>query len=135
MVKGIHWLMEYLNIKEAVFIDRPNRFIANIEIDGDLHVCHVKNTGRCKELLVPGARILVQKSDNPARKTAWDLISVWKGSRLINMDAVAPNIVFGEWLKAGGAGFTPEYIKPECRHGDSRFDFYFEHDGIKAFAE
>lgn len=127
--------MTYDNIHEAVFLDRPNRFIAHILLDGQTQVCHVKNTGRCRELLVPGAEIFVQRSANPARKTAYDLISVWKGGRLINMDAAAPNKVFGQWLSSGGPGFVPELIKPECVHGDSRFDFYFEHGGRKAFAE
>ena len=127
--------MTYDNIHEAVFLDRPNRFIAHILLNGQKQVCHVKNTGRCKELLLPGAEIFVQHSANPARKTAYDLIAVRKGQRLINMDAVAPNKVFGEWLSAGGPGYVPELIRPECVHGDSRFDFYFEHGGRKAFAE
>ena len=127
--------MTYDNIHEAVFLDRPNRFIAHILLNGQTQVCHVKNTGRCKELLLPGAEIFVQHSANPARKTAYDLIAVRKGERLINMDAVAPNKVFGEWLSAGGPGYVPELIRPECAHGDSRFDFYFEHGGRKAFAE
>lgn len=127
--------MTYDNIHEAIFLDRPNRFIAHILLDGQKQVCHVKNTGRCKELLLPGAEIFVQHSANPARKTAYDLIAVRKGDRLINMDAVAPNKVFGEWLSAGGPGYVPELIRPECIHGESRFDFYFEHGGRKAFAE
>lgn len=127
--------MKYKNIYEAVFIDRPNRFIANVLLDGIPVVCHVKNTGRCRELLTPGSRVLIQKSCNPNRKTAYDLISVWKGQRLINMDSAAPNAVFGEWLSSGGPGFIPDYIRPEQTHGDSRFDFYFEHQSKKAFAE
>lgn len=127
--------MTYDNIFEAVFLDRPNRFIAHVLLDGEKQVCHVKNTGRCRELLVPGAAVYVQKAANPARKTAYDLIAVWKGGRLINMDAAAPNKVFAEWLGAGGPGFVPELIRPECVHGDSRFDFYFEHGGKRAFAE
>lgn len=127
--------MRYENMAEAVFLDRPNRFIANILLDGAPAVCHVKNTGRCRELLVPGARVLVQRASNPGRRTAYDLISVRKGGRLINMDAAAPNAVFGEWLSAGGLGFIPDRVKPECKHGDSRFDFYFEHGSVRAFAE
>ena len=96
------------------------------EKDGKTETVHVKNTGRLKELLVPGATVYLQRAANLARKTAWDLIAVRKGERLINMDAAAPNAVFGEWLRAGGAGFVPERIRPECVHGDSRFDFYFE---------
>ena len=127
--------MTYDNIHEAVFLDRPNRFIAHILLNGQKQVCHVKNTGRCRELLLPGAEIFVQHSANPARKTAYDLIAVRKGERLINMDAAAPNRVFGQWLAAGGPGFVPELIRPERVHGDSRFDCYFEHGGRKAFAE
>lgn len=127
--------MIYQNIVEGRFIDRPNRFIAHCDIGGEVQVCHVKNTGRCKELLTPDARVFLQRSDNPKRKTAYDLIAVYKGERLINMDANAPNAVFGEWLRAGGLGFIPEMVKPECVHGDSRFDFYFEHGGRRCFAE
>lgn len=127
--------MRYKNISEAEFIRRPNRFIAHILHEGEEKICHVKNTGRCKELLTPGARLLVQQAENPQRKTPFDLISVYKGERLINMDSVAPNVVFGEFLRSGGLGFVPEKVKSECGHGDSRFDFYFRHDGIGAFAE
>ena len=127
--------MKYENIVEACFINRPNRFIANILVDGKEQVCHVKNTGRCKELLAGNPTIYVQHFDSASRKTAYDLIAVQKGHRLINMDSVAPNKVFGEYLAAGGMGFVPEYIKAEATHGDSRFDFYFEHNDKKAFAE
>ena len=127
--------MTYDRIVEGRFLERPNRFIAHVELNGERVVCHVKNTGRCRELLIPGARVLLQRAENPARKTAYDLIAVRKGERLINMDAAAPNTVFGQWLAAGGPGFVPELIRPERVHGDSRFDFYFEHGGRKAFAE
>ena len=127
--------MKYKNIHEGIFLSRPNRFIANVLIDGAETVCHVKNTGRCRELLVPGAKVLLEKSSNPTRKTKFDLVKVYKGERLINMDSNAPNTVFGEFLRAGGLGVLPDYIKAEYSHGDSRFDYYFEHDGIKAFAE
>ena len=127
--------MTYDRIEEGRFLDRPNRFIAHVELNGEPVVCHVKNTGRCRELLTPGARVLLQQAANPARKTAYDLISVWKGERLINMDAAAPNAVFAQWLKEGGLGFVPSLVKPECTHGDSRFDFYFEREGRGCFAE
>ena len=127
--------MRYENIRPAIFLNRPNRFIANIRLDGNAVACHVKNTGRCRELLLPGARVLVQMSGAAGRKTSCDLIAVWKGSRLFNMDAQAPNRVFGEWLSGGGLGVTPGLIRPECTHGDSRFDFYFEANGRRAFAE
>ena len=128
--------MIYPNISEAVFVDRPNRFIAHVRMDDQqLKVCHVKNTGRCRELLLPGARVLVQQIDKPGRKTSLDLIGVWKGSRLINMDAAAPNRVFAEWALAGG--FLPglTLLKAEAVHGDYRFDFYMEAGSLRAFVE
>lgn len=127
--------MTYSNITGAVFVDRPNRFIAHVELDGRLQVCHVKNTGRCRELLAPGARVLVQRIDKPGRKTNLDLIGVWKGQRLINMDAAAPNRVFAEWALAGG--FLPglTLLKAEAAHGDSRFDFYLEAGPRRGFVE
>ncbi len=127
--------MLYSNIHEGIFIDRPNRFIAKVLVDGVQELCHVKNTGRCRELLVPGAKLLLEKASNPARKTKYDLVKVYKGDRLINMDSNAPNAVFMEFLRDGGLGFVPDLIRPEYTHGDSRFDFYFEHGGAKAFAE
>jgi sugar fermentation stimulation protein len=133
--------MIYERIRPAVFIDRPNRFIANIEINGRRAVCHVKNTGRCRELLVPGATIYVQdfRGDSPAislsRKTRYDLISVQKGNRLVNIDSAAPNKVFAEWVRSGGLFQHIELIRPEYRYGSSRFDFYVEADGRRSFVE
>ena len=127
--------MKYDNIKRAVFIDRPNRFIANIEINGHREVCHVKNTGRCRELLIPGAEIYVQESPNPERKTKFDLITVRKGERLINIDSAAPNRVFREWLDTCGIFGEIALIKPETRYKNSRFDFYIESDLGRSFAE
>ena len=127
--------MIYKQIKTSKFISRPNRFIANIEIDGSIEVCHVKNTGRCRELLVPGAKVFVQQSDSPSRKTKYDLISVYKGDLLINMDSQAPNKVFYEWVKQSGYFKNITHIKPECKYKNSRFDFYIEADGKKKFIE
>ena len=127
--------MRYEQIREALFLRRPNRFIAQVLLDGQEVVCHVKNTGRCRELLLPGAAVYIQHCSAPQRKTAWDLIAVRKGEKLINMDAAAPNAVFGEWLCAGGLGAVPELVRPEQVHGDSRFDFYFETQGTRCFAE
>ncbi len=127
--------MVYQNMKRAVFIDRPNRFIATIELDGKHEVCHVKNTGRCRELLTPGAEIYVQEIRTPGRRTGCDLISVRKGDRLINMDSAAPNKVFAEWVVGGGLFENMTLLKPEQRFGNSRFDFYIEADGKRAFAE
>ena len=101
--------MKYANMMPAIFLSRPNRFIAHVQMDGHTEVVHVKNTGRCRELLPAGAQIWCQKSDNPARKTKYDLITVKKGERLINMDSQAPNIAAGEWLRSGGLGLQNRY--------------------------
>ena len=127
--------MKYENIIKARFISRPNRFIAEVEIDGNIEIAHVKNTGRCKELLTEGTTVYVQKSDNPARKTKYDLITVVKNGMLINMDSQAPNKVFGEWVSQGNFAADVDLIKPECKYGNSRFDFYIEAGGRKIFAE
>lgn len=127
--------MRYHDIHGAVFMDRPNRFVAHVKMDGETVTCHVKNTGRCRELLLPGAKVLLEKSPNPLRKTAYDLVAVYKGSRLINMDSVAPNAAFGEWLRSGGLVPHPTLVRAETTHGDSRFDFYIEAGGQKLFAE
>ena len=127
--------MKYENIIKARFISRPNRFIAEVEIDGNIEIAHVKNTGRCKELLTEGTTVYVQKSDNPARKTKYDLITIVKNGMLINMDSQAPNKVFGEWVSQGNFAADVDLIKPECKYGNSRFDFYIEAGGRKIFAE
>lgn len=127
--------MIYENILPAVFVDRPNRFIAHVELNGRLEVCHVKNTGRCRELLIPGCRVYVQHQPSPTRKTAYDLIAVEKGERLLNMDANAPNRVFNEYVRAGRFLREWSVIRPETTHGDSRFDFYLESPGHRLFAE
>lgn len=115
--------MKYKTIKEAEFIDRPNRFIAHVLVDGEIETVHVKNTGRCRELLLPGVKVILEASDNPQRKTKYDLIAVYKkGFGLINIDSQAPNKVALEWLKS--KDFT--YIKPEYTYGKSRIDFYME---------
>lgn len=114
--------MKYQNIHTGIFVERPNRFIALVEMDGVLEKCHVKNTGRCRELLVPGARVYLEKSGNPNRKTAYDLIGVDKGEVYVNMDSQAPNRMAHEWLLK--QGWT--YVRPEARYGDSRIDFYME---------
>ncbi len=124
--------MTYKNIFKGTFLSRPNRFIANVMINGKACVCHVKNTGRCKELLVQGATVLLEKSSNPNRKTEYDLIAVYKGNRLINMDSSAPNEVAYEWLKKQ---YPDAIIKREKTWKDSRFDFYIENDCDKLFIE
>lgn len=120
--------MKYQNIQPAVFINRPNRFIAEVLIDGVPTRVHVKNTGRCLELLTPGAAVYLEKSANPDRKTAYDLIAVKKGDLLINMDSQAPNKVVSEWLADGGLFPSPSLIQPEKRNGNSRLDFYVEYE-------
>ena len=118
--------MTYTNIIPGIFLSRPNRFIAKVDIGGQEETVHVKNTGRCRELLTPGAAVWCQIADNPNRKTKYDLIAVQKGERLINMDSQAPNRVFGEWVAAGG--FLPGVtaIRSEYVCGDSRLDFCIE---------
>ena len=126
--------MKYENIEEAIFLRRPNRFVAYIALKGQESICHVKNTGRCRELLIPGTTVYVQRSNNLARKTPYDLIAVRKGPRLINMDSQAPNKAALEWLAAGKLqNFT--LIKPETTYGNSRFDFYLETKRTKSFLE
>ena len=126
--------MRYGEMVEGIFLRRPNRFIAHVLIDGREAVCHVKNTGRCRELLVPGCRVWCEKSKNPARKTAFDLIAVEKGTRIINMDSQAPNAAAGEWLRAGGLGPITE-LRAESFYEDSRFDFSFTLDGRRCYLE
>ncbi|MGN1017153.1 MAG: DNA/RNA nuclease SfsA [Faecousia sp.] len=126
--------MFYANMVPGIFLDRPNRFIAHVEIDGRRETVHVKNTGRCRELLPAGAKVWCQRSDNPARKTKYDLITVQKGSLLINMDSQAPNIAAEEWLCSGGLGEI-ENLRRETVHGDSRFDLSFTKDGRQCFLE
>ncbi|MBE6917650.1 MAG: DNA/RNA nuclease SfsA [Ruminococcaceae bacterium] len=123
-----------ISVVEGRFLHRPNRFIAHVEIGGEEVVCHVKNTGRCKELLAPGARVYCEIAANPNRKTRYDLIAVWKGDRLINMDSQAPNKAADEWLRGGGLGTITD-LRSEVFHKDSRFDFSFTIDGRQCFLE
>lgn len=127
--------MRYPNIHKATFLRRPNRFVAQVEWEGAEVTVHVKNTGRCRELLVPGATVYLVRSDDPNRKTAFDLVAVEKGELLVNMDSQAPNRVFGEWAASGA--FVPglTLLRPETVWGDSRFDFYWEAGERKGFVE
>lgn len=127
--------MQYGKILPARFLARPNRFVARVEAQGQELICHVKNTGRCRELLVPGAAVWLEESPNPNRKTKFDLIAVEKGARLINMDAQAPNQVFGEWAKSGGFREDLTLLRPETTYGSSRFDFYWESSKSRGFVE
>lgn len=126
--------MTYDNITPGIFLARPNRFIAHVKIGGEAEIVHVKNTGRCRELLPAGAKVWCQRSHNPARKTRYDLIAVQKGNRLINMDSQAPNAAAREWLLSGGLGEIRE-LRSETVHGDSRFDFAFLKDGKLCYLE
>ena len=126
--------MRYDAMVPGTFLTRPNRFIAHVTVDGETEVCHVKNTGRCRELLRPGCRVWCRRADNPNRKTKYDLIAVEKGRRLINMDSQAPNAAAGEWLRGGGLGEISE-LRAEVFHGGSRFDFSFLKDGKRCFLE
>lgn len=128
--------MRYENIATGQFKSRPNRFIAMVEIDGKIEKCHVKNTGRCRELLLPDAEVYLEKSGNPQRKTAYDLIGVKKEELLINMDSQAPNKAVKEWLEEEAYFKHVTFIKPECKYGNSRIDFYLEtEEGRKIFIE
>lgn len=127
--------MQYENIRLGTFLARPNRFIAHVALEGETVVAHVKNTGRCRELLVPGAVVYLQRCDNPTRKTLYDLIAVEKGTRLINMDAQAPNKVFEEWARAGQLRQGLTLLRPETTYGSSRFDFYWEAGEVRGFVE
>ena len=132
--------MEYRHIVPGKFIKRPNRFIAHVETEEGVQICHVKNTGRCKELLVPGCTVYLEESDNPKRKTRFDLIAVEKEREgasplLINMDSQAPNKVFGEWAAAGNLRPDLTLLRPETTYGNSRFDYYWEASEKKGFVE
>ena len=124
--------MKYREVVAGIFIDRPNRFVAHVEIEGSIHTVHVKNTGRCKELLIHGAVVYLAVSDNPARKTKYDLIAVKKADfGLINIDSQAPNVAVKEWLLRQDY----DYIRPEYTYGNSRIDFYMEKNNNKYLLE
>lgn len=127
--------MNYERIRKAFFIERPNRFIAYVQLDGEKETVHVKNTGRCAELLVPGAPVYIQESVNPARKTKWDLIAVEKGKRMINMDSQIPNKVVQEWIEGGNLFPDVHLVRPETTYGNSRFDLYVEAGDSRIFIE
>ena len=118
--------MRYESVKVGRFLCRPNRFIAHVLLDGETVVCHVKNTGRCRELFVPGARVVLAPGKGSGRKTPYDVIAVYKGDKLINIDSQAPNQVFREWAEGGGFLSDARMIRPEYAYGQSRLDFYVE---------
>jgi sugar fermentation stimulation protein A len=118
--------MKYNNVKEGIFLSRKNRFIANVEIDGKMELCHVKNTGRCRELFIEGTKAYVERNDKPDRKTKFSLIAVEKEGELVNVDSSAPNRVVREWLQKGNLFSFCTDIRQEVVYGNSRFDFYVE---------
>ncbi len=124
--------MKYNDITPATFISRPNRFIARISLEGKELSVHVKNTGRCKELLIPGSNVFLEKAANPERKTPYDLVAVEKDGHIINIDSQAPNAVVREWLLKSG---EYDLVKPEYKYGDSRIDFYMEKGDEKYLME
>lgn len=128
-------MITYPNIYPGTFLSRPNRFLAHVQIGGQEEICHVKNTGRCRELLVPGAAVWCQHHDDPKRKTQWSLISVQKDQRMVNLDSQVPNRLALEYVRAGGLGFVPELVKPEQAFGSSRFDLYYEAGPHRGFVE
>lgn len=125
----------YHRLKKARFLKRPNRFIALCEVDGAETVCHVKNTGRCKELLLPGAQVWLEESSNPARKTRFDLVAVENRGYTVNMDSQAPNLIFGEWARLGGYLPGLADLKAETTYGASRFDFSYRLNDQLGFVE
>lgn len=128
--------MQYPSVVKAQFVARPNRFVARVLLDGSPRTVHVKNTGRCRELLAPEAPVYLTPAQNPLRKTPYDLIAVEKGPLLVNLDAQAPNVVFGEWARAGQFRPGLRLLRPETVWGNSRFDFYWEDEGgCKGFVE
>ncbi len=127
--------MKYNNILEGVFIERPNRFIAKVKVGGEEKICHVKNTGRCRELLIKGVRVILEHCPSEGRKTEYDLVAVYKGDRLINIDSQAPNKAFGEWVAECGLFGDLTLVRPECVFGNSRFDFYLEASDRRIFVE
>lgn len=127
--------MEYKETVRGIFLKRPNRFIAHVLIQGREERVHVKNTGRCRELLVPGTEVVLERSQNPERKTKYDLICVYKGESLINMDSQAPNKAAKEWIEKGGLFQEKVEVQTEKRYGNSRFDLFIQSPKRKAFLE
>lgn len=126
--------MQYKKITKGIFLERPNRFVAVVELAGKKEICHVKNTGRCKELLQKGVTVVLEDCvENTKRKTRYDVIGVYKGERLINIDSQAPNKVVGEYMEQ----LFPDLCscRPETKYGNSRFDFYVETKAKKMFLE
>ncbi len=128
--------MKYKNITLGIFLERSNRFVGTVEINGEAQTVHIKNTGRCKELLVPGTQVVLAVSDNPSRKTKYDLIAVYKqGTLLINMDSQLPNDLVAEWLPKSGIFSANAVYSREVTYGNSRFDLCVKDEENTAFIE
>ena len=127
--------MEYGQTIQGIFLRRPNRFIAHVLVGGKEEICHVRNTGRCGELLIPGARVVVCREQNPNRKTRFSLVAVYKGDLLVNIDSLAPNRAAREWLERGGWFLNPTSVRPETAFGGSRFDFLVTAAGKRHYVE
>lgn len=127
--------MQYTSIQEGIFRARPNRFIAEVEVNGTIQKVHVKNTGRLKELLIPGIAVFLEESSNPNRKTRYDLIAVQQTDRIVNIDSQIPNALAYEWIQQGNLFQNLQLLKREKTYGASRFDLYAEHEDKKAFLE
>lgn len=129
--------MKYNHIIQGIFIKRMNRFVAHVRIDGIEEVVHVKNTGRCRELFIAGATVILERSQNPERKTRFSVIGIYKGSQLINIDSQVPNHVVFEALQLGRIAEIADIgmVKKEVTYGNSRFDLYFESDDCRGFVE
>ena len=125
----------FKSLTPGIFRARPNRFLALVELQGELQRCHVPNTGRLGELLLPGAAVWCKKAETPGRKTAWSLLVVKKGENLVNIDSQAPNHVAAEYVAGGGLGIVPDFVKPEQVFGDSRLDLYYEAGAVKGYVE
>lgn len=129
--------LQYANITEAIFVERPNRFVAKVILNGAIEAVHVKNTGRCREILIPGTKVFLEKSFNPKRKMEYSLVAVYKGDCLINIDSQAPNKVVRQALKKHKIKEFSEInlLQPEVTYSGSRFDFYYESPDRKGFIE
>lgn len=127
--------MIYGKTVTGTFLSRPNRFIAEVEIDDEVQRVHVKNTGRCREILLPGTKVVLEDSENPSRKTRYDLVAAYKGTNLINIDSQAPNRAFAEFIPRSGLFGEDPAVYPEHTHEDSRFDFYIESGERRIFVE
>ena len=127
--------MTYDCIHPGVFQARPNRFIAMVELDGETRRCHVPNTGRLRELLLPGAVVWCQFHPEPGRKTAWTLLAVEHRGTVVNIDSQIPNRLAADFVRSGGLGMMPDRVQPERTFGDSRLDLYYEAGPVRGFAE